>query len=257
MKSTIIIKKYKNIPKKLNNPTLIIGLPGIGLVGQILIKYLIKNLNAKNIADLISPHFPHQVLMTKSGLIKLIKNRFYLARTKNLDLIFLTGDVQALTSEGQYEVASKIISFASSLGVKRIIAIGGYSTGKLNENRRVFAVATSKDLVEKCREAGSIIGEAKGGIVGAAGLIPGLARLKKIDGICLMGETHGNYIDVSAASSVATVLQKILGVEFDLEELRREAEEKEKIIRKIEEEVKRQLTQPFKDEERKDISYIR
>jgi len=37
---------------------LIEGLPGLGMVGKIAVKYLIKQLKAKKFAELYSPHFP-------------------------------------------------------------------------------------------------------------------------------------------------------------------------------------------------------
>jgi proteasome assembly chaperone (PAC2) family protein len=43
---------------QLKNPILIEGLPGLGLVGKIAIRYLIKQLKAQRFAYLYSPHFP-------------------------------------------------------------------------------------------------------------------------------------------------------------------------------------------------------
>ena len=36
-----------NVKKSLKKPVLFIGLPGIGLVGKIVVEYLVKNLKAK------------------------------------------------------------------------------------------------------------------------------------------------------------------------------------------------------------------
>lgn len=254
MEKTLIVEKKK--PGKLKNPILITGLPGIGLVGQVVCKYLISKQNGKKIADLYSPHFPHQVFMTKKGAIRPIKNMFYLVKTPKHDLILLVGDVQAITSEGQYEVAGKIIEYAQKLGAKQAISLGGYSTGKLNEKRKVFAVVTHKRLIPELKKLGVVFGEAKGAIVGAVGLIPLLAKLHGMEGACLMGETHGSYVDATSARQVIEVLEKKLGFTVDLSELEKQAKEGEKIIKKIEEEMQKQMVTPYNPEKR-DVSYIR
>ncbi len=64
MKETYI-KEFMEIEP--NNPVLIEGLPGLGLVGKIALRYLIKQLKAKKIAYLYSPHFPYFVLVNKKG----------------------------------------------------------------------------------------------------------------------------------------------------------------------------------------------
>ena len=58
MKETYI-KQFMEIEP--NNPVLIEGLPGLGLVGKIALRYLIKQLKAKKVAYLYSPHFPYFV----------------------------------------------------------------------------------------------------------------------------------------------------------------------------------------------------
>lgn len=255
MKETLVVEN-KQKPKKFRNPVLLTGLPGIGLVGQVVCKYLISKMNGKKIADLYSPHFPHQVFMTKKGAIRPIKNMFYHVKLAKYDIIILVGDVQALTSEGQYEVAGKILDYVQKLGVKEVISIGGYSTGKINEKGRVLAVVTHKELIPKFKKIGVIFGEAKGAIVGAAGLIPFLAKLRDMRGICLMGETHGSYVDATAAQHVIKVLEKRLEFTLDLSDLVKQAKEGEKIIKKIEEEVQKQMVTPY-NPEKKDVSYIR
>ena len=74
MIETTIIEKKK--VRRLRNPVLLTGLPGIGLIGQVVGRYLVEELKAKKVANLLSPHFPHQVFMTKRGGLRIIKNSF-------------------------------------------------------------------------------------------------------------------------------------------------------------------------------------
>ena len=252
VKETKIVEKEKI---KLKNGVLVVGLPGIGLIGRVVGRYLAEELKGKKVADLFSPHFPHQVFMTKKGGLRLINNRFYLVKGKKYDILVLTGDIQAMSTVGQYEVATAILEYSKRVGVNFVITVGGYSTGKVNETRRIFGVATSKEALTKFKKHGVIFGEARGSIVGAAGLLPAIGRLHHIQGICLMGETHGGYVDVTAAKNIVGLLSKYLGFEIDLKKLEAKAKESEKVLKKIEEEVQRTMI-PY-DAGKKGVSYIR
>jgi len=252
MDKTTVVEKEK--VKKLKKPILIIGLPGIGLIGQVVGRYVTKELKAKKIANLYSPHFPHQVFMTKKGGMRLIKNSFYLYKGKKRDMVMLVGDVQALNSQGQYEVAGYILEYARKLGVKEIISVGGYSTGKISEQRKIYAVTTSEKTRAALKKLGVVFGVAKGSIVGAAGIIPALGKISNMEGICLMGETHGGYVDTPAAREIVKVISAYLGVPISLKRIDERARESEKVLKKIEDEIKKSMETEVG---RQSVSYIR
>src|SRR3989344_199921 len=111
MNETRIIMKGK-VRIKLKKPVLVVGLPGIGLVGKLAVEHMVKELKAEKIADLYSPHFPHQVIMLKKGTLRMLKNKFYAWRNVKKggsDVVLLVGDVQAVTSEAQYEVCGRML----------------------------------------------------------------------------------------------------------------------------------------------------
>jgi len=253
MKETIIVEKKKI---KLKNGVLVTGLPGIGLIGRTVGRYIAEELKGEKIAELYSPYFPHQVFMTKKGGIRLIKNTIYHVKCKKRDMVILTGDVQALSSKGQYEVAGKILDYAEKIGAELVLTIGGYSTGKLNEKRRLYGVATHEEVMEWLKKNGVEFGIARGSIVGAAGLVPALAKLRNIKGACLMGETHGGYVDVKAANEMVELLARLLGFVIDTKKLETKAKEGEKILKKIEEEVQKNMITPY-EPTGGSVSYIR
>lgn len=233
IETTIIEKKHV----KMKNPILIEGLPGIGLVGKIAADLLIDQLKAEKVADLYSPHFPHQVIMQKNGVMRMIKNRFYYAKGKKNDFLILVGDVQAVTSEAQYEVTGKMLDYAEKKGVKLTITLGGYGTGKVHDKPRVFGIVSNKPMVEEYKKYGIIFGESKGSIIGAAGLLLGMGKLRSMPGICVMGETHGGFVDAKSAQSVLEVLCKLLEVKVDLKKLDSRAKEGEKFAKKMEQDA--------------------
>jgi uncharacterized protein (TIGR00162 family) len=256
MIETAIIEKKKL--KKLKDGILITGLPGIALIGQVVGRYMVDELKAEKVANIVSPHFPHQVFMTKRGGFRIIKNSFYLFRGKKRDVLILLGDIQAMSSVGQYEVAGKILDYCKKVGVKEIMTIGGYSTGKIvaEGKRKVFAVSTSEKLRDKLKKYGILFGEARGSIVGAAGILPALGKIQGIDGSCIMGETHGSYVDAPAAKQIVQILAKYVQVKIDLKRLDKRARESQKILKKVQEEVRKTMESQF-EAEAKHVSYIR
>ena len=233
MIETTIIEKKKI---KMKSPILIEGLPGIGLVGKIAADLIIEQLKAEKVADLYSPHFPHQVIMQKNGVMRMIKNRFFFAKGKKHDLLILVGDVQAVTSEAQYEVTGKMLDYAEKKGVCLTITLGGYGTGKVHDKQRVFGIVSNKPMVETYKKYGILFGESKGSIIGAAGLLLGLGKLRNMPGLCLMGETHGGFVDAKSAQSVLEVLCNLLEIKVDLKKLDARAKEGEKFAKKMEQE---------------------
>ncbi|MDD5171932.1 MAG: proteasome assembly chaperone family protein [Candidatus ainarchaeum sp.] len=254
MKDTVIIEKVKM--KKLHNAVLLTGLPGIGLIGQVVGRYLVEELRAEKVANIYSPHFPHQVFMTKKGGIRLIRNSLYLHKGKKRDVLILLGDIQAMSSVGQYEVAGVILDYCKSMNVTEVLTVGGYSTGKIAEERRVFGVATSDALRNRFKKLGVIFGEAKGSIVGAAGLLPALGKQKDLEGSCIMGETHGSYIDTASARQIVLLLSKYLDMKVDLKRLNKQAQESQKILKKVQDEVQKSMAAQFESANR-NVSYIR
>ncbi|MCL4373672.1 MAG: proteasome assembly chaperone family protein [Candidatus Marsarchaeota archaeon] len=231
-----IIRMKKGV--ELNKPILVVGLPGIGSVGKLVVEHLRKEFKAERFATLYSPHFPHQVMMRSDGGIKLVSNSFYYIKQKSgsHDLVILTGDVQAVTPEGQYEVNAKIIKFFKEvLKGTFVYTIGGYSEADAFVSKpRVFANATSKKVIAQFAGADVQFGKTKGAIWGSAGLLIAFAKMSKIDGICLMGETGLLDVDPAAAKAVLLVLSKKLGLKINTENLDKMIESTAKMLKELE-----------------------
>jgi uncharacterized protein (TIGR00162 family) len=241
-----------------NNPVLIEGLPGLGLVGKIALRYLIKQLKAKKIAYLYSPHFPYFVLVNKKGNARLLRGAFYYYQNpKGNDILLFTGDSQSQTIEGQYEIADSMLDFAEKNNVKTIATIGGYRM-EPTEKPKVYIAATSKEIRDKAIQAGATLSASGSPIVGTAGLILGLAKFKKIDALCLLGETRGYLPDPLAAKSVLEVLKEAFNFDLDLECLDEEIARAETMaarLQQIEEKRAVQAEETRKEEDKK-TTYI-
>ncbi|MBU5575009.1 MAG: proteasome assembly chaperone family protein [Candidatus Aenigmatarchaeota archaeon] len=252
------IKILKEV--KLNNPILLVGLPGIGNVGRVAIGYMVHKLNAEKFAELYSPSFYPSVLIHNNA-VHLLRNEFYYWKNpKGRDLILLIGDMQTYDPKAHYEIAGKIVDFAISLGVKEIITIGGFGTGTIIKKPKVYGVLGNQKLIQKYKDYGINfnVSDKIGMIIGAAGLIVGLGNLKNIDGIVLLGETSGIPIltDPSAAESVLEVLQKIININIDLTELEEKAKAMNEFIKKLDEIQRRASEEIQKGKKTEEVTYI-
>jgi len=250
------IKEFAEIQP--NNPVLIEGLPGLGLVGKIALRYLIKQLKAKKIAYLYSPHFPYFVLVNKKGNVRLLRGVFYYYQNpKGNDIILFTGDSQSQTIEGQYEIADRMLDFSEKHGVKSIATIGGYRL-EPTEKPKVFIAATNPELLNKALQSGATLSASGSPIVGTAGLILGLSKFKKIEALCLLGETRGYLPDPLAAKSVLEVLSSTFNFDLDLSGLNEEIAKAETMVTKLQQiEEKRAIqAEETKKQEDKKTTYI-
>ncbi|AIF69110.1 3-isopropylmalate dehydratase [Palaeococcus pacificus DY20341] len=256
MKESIVIVYER---PELNDPIFIEGLPGIGLVGKLAADHLIKELGAKKFADLYSPHFLHQVLVKKDSTVDLMKNEFYYWKSpdeEHRDLIIITGDTQVppTDSYGHFEVVGKMLDFVEQFGAREIITMGGFQVPELQGEPKVLGSVTHLELKEKYKDFPIFFREDEGGaIVGAAGLLLGIGKLRGMKGICLLGESLGYVVDAKAAKAVLSVVAQILGLEIDMSDLDERAKETEEILKKVQEMQKamfeQQMPQPSTEEE--------
>ena len=220
---------------ELDNPIFIEALPGLGHVGKLAADHMIDELNATKFAEIYSPSFPPQVLIKEDGIIDNMLNELYYLKDvgeDNLDLIILVGNTQALSPEGQYLVCQDISEFVKGYGISSIVTMGGMAIPQPVENPNVYGAATNEANVELLKEAEIGIRSNDGGIVGASGLFLGLGVRQGIEGICLMGETPGYFIDAESAEAILKKLSLLLNFEINTDKLDERAEETRKMIAK-------------------------
>jgi len=256
MRKTVVRERSKVI---LRDPILVEGLPGLGTVGKIAVQYLRRQMKAKRLADLYSPHFAYYVLVNKRGSVRLLRNEFHYWRNQQSenDLILLTGDTQAQTIEGQYEVASSILDYAQSKGVKLVITVGGYKT-EVKDTPRVVAASTNGQILKMALESGAVSSPSGNPIVGISGLLLGLARFRNVDALCLLGETPGYIPDPMAAKKILNVITSLLKIEVNLEGLEKEIDKSDQIMERMREiEKQRQLAvQRMRKADEERVTYI-
>jgi uncharacterized protein (TIGR00162 family) len=231
------IKILKEITTK--DSILISGLPGIAHIGKLSINYLIQELKAKIFGKIYSRFFPPYVLIGKNGVVEMLKNElYYWEGDKRKRIFFFTGNTQASSPEGQYDIANKVLDTVIDLGVKKVFSIAAFLTPKSFEKPRVFGTTTTPSLIEEMKGYG-ILPLDQGVISGTNGLIFGLAKKKKLDGICLLGETPGYQtqtgqylLDAKAVKAVLEILTKILEFKINMDPLDKWTEQMDDLIRR-------------------------
>lgn len=233
----LVIKK---VPLK--NAALIVGLPGIGLVGKISVDYLMKELKPQKIADVLSDSFPPSV-HTKNSKIFLIKNEIFHLNYKGRDFVFLAGPVQPAldmklgSAQEHYEFAETLVNFFKSIGVTEIVTLAGVNVGdkRINEKPGVVVASSDDTLLDDWKKAGAKEDKKEGLISGAAGLIVGLGALHGVKGVCLMGETNAQLIygDQGSAKSVVTLIAKKFGFKVDMKSLEKDSKQIEKAFKDL------------------------
>jgi uncharacterized protein (TIGR00162 family) len=196
----------------LENPIFVQGLPGFGNVGKIAAHLLIKFCGAKPFMELYSPSFPDYVSVSSKGICHLPRYEFYAAHMEKNDFIVMTGDTQPSFDDvlAHYAICSEILDVAKTRGCNLIITIGGMPITE--EKAQVFVAATSARLAQEFMDKGAVI-YSKGRIIGATGLMLGLAKENDMEGVCLLGATSGLSADRGAGFSVFKFLMKALGNE--------------------------------------------
>ena len=251
-----------NIKKKLKNPVLLIGLPGIGLVGKIVVEYLVKNLKAKKIGEIDGSFFPPMVLVNDTNEVKLITDNLFLYNGKEQDFLFLTGDFQpylddALAVEQHHYFSKKIIEFAKKEGVKKVYTFAGLDIGdtRITKNSDLYFATNNKKEVSKLKAKKIKLATNGLTISGVAGLTLGYAYKEGISGVCILSETSSKLIygDFDAAKNILKFVKKELSLDLNLKDIQKDARKITDAFKKVVEELK---TIPRQEKESK-LTYIR
>lgn len=248
---------------QLKDAVLLVGLPGIGLVGKIAVDYLLKQFKTEKIAEVLSDSFPPSV-HTKDSKVFLIKDDVFHFNFKGKDFLFLVGPVQPTldfkvgSSHEHYEFAETLVGWFKSIGVAELVTLAGINVGdnRLNKKPEVIIAGTEDSVLELWKKFGAKEDKKEGLISGAAGLFVGIGRLHSIKGACLMGETNPQlvYGDHGSAKQVVEILSKRFGFNVKMKSIEKEAKQIEKAFK----ELSSSLEHPIDDADKTDnLSYVR
>lgn len=210
------IKLVEYYRPQVDNPVLIQGLPGVGLVGKLTADFLIKQFKPEKFASIFSeyltlPSGALGVLLKSRNSIEIYSYDFYHIDAENADLILLTAEVQP-TTWGQYPMANQVLDFFKRLGGTTVVTMGGNVVQRYENT--VYACASNAKLLKMLSKY-RVLPLQGGEVTGACGLLAGLAPVKGMDSFCLLSSTRGAYPDPKAARRLLKVIDAMYGINVD------------------------------------------
>jgi uncharacterized protein len=210
------------------NPIILGGFPGMGLVGNIVAQFFIDQLDMKLCGRVDSKLFP-PIAILYGGLVK-GPVRIYEKVEKNLIIIFSDIPIDPIISR---EVGTAIVKWAKDLQPREMISLAGLAT--TGEEHKVFGAATTQELLDRIKSHVEVF--EMGTITGVPGTVMNECLNQGIPGVCILGETRGPNPDPRASIDVVKAMNSIYGFNLDIKPMEEQAEEIEKMLHKLSEQI--------------------
>ncbi|MGV8150656.1 MAG: PAC2 family protein [Candidatus Woesearchaeota archaeon] len=260
--STWQVTEFFDLRKKISNPILIAGMPGIGNVGKISMDMLVEETKAVPVVSFFSYEMPNSVFVNENNIVELPKIVLYHKKIDGKDFLFLTGDVQPTTERSCYEFCDILLDLVSKCGLKNkanlksqsvgarkinndrfhILTLGGIGLNEIPEKPKVYITGNDKkfvDIVSDKMKKSKISHETKiygmvGPIIGVSGILLGLSRERNIPAYSLLAETYGHpiYVGLKGSKSILEIINKYYDLGINLKRLDKEILQIDTLIEK-------------------------
>lgn len=225
-----------------DNPMVILGFVGPGLVGGIAITHLIDQMKMKEIAHIRSKHLPSAVVFIDGKL----RHPFRIYTNEKKNLIAVVCEV-SIPSEGHYPIASSLLNWIESKNAKELIVLEGIAVRGIPKKRESYCVA-EQQKIQECQKMGIKVLSA-GIIHGIVGSILNECLIRKIEGIAFMTPAVTFIPDPEGAALLVEVLNKVYGFNVNTDQLLGSAQElKQKLM-----EIAKNHKNMVKSEEKKGV----
>lgn len=214
---------------------------GVGQVALIVARYLREKLDAEEIGELKSFHFFDPTGVAVKGNVvqepQFPNNMVYYWKNPadpKADLLIFLGEAQPPSRS--YDLAHCVVDLAVKFKVTKVFTCAAALVRMhYTEPSRVWGVATETKLLHQFKGHDVVMrGELQ--IAGMNGVLLGVAKERKIEGYCLLGEVpmYATRIpNPKAALAVVGALCKVLGVSVDLSDLKQQAAEAQEEMKRL------------------------
>ncbi|HUY00644.1 MAG TPA: PAC2 family protein [Candidatus Deferrimicrobium sp.] len=214
------LKELTEVPA-LRSPIVLIGMPGIGLVGKLAVLSVINSLKCSLYGEIYYHDFPPHVIINQAqiNMPKIVIYTKQLPESLEHDLIIMTGDYQPTTSLGIYALSDFICQLCQKLQAHLIISTGAFVPESMDEKRKVYISSTNQTWIDfflSSSTQSTVI--LKGGYIsGANGIIPAWSAIHyDIPGVCILADTLPLLqIDPVASKELIRVLNALFKLEVD------------------------------------------
>ncbi len=205
----------------------VVGFPGIGLVGSIAANYLIAALNLQRIASIISPDFPPMAVL-KGGRVS-SPARIHAAPMvcgesgKCNQLAVVMSDFPP-RAEILHELCQELLSWCLDKKVLEIVVLEGLTRPEGGTDSYVYGAANNQMALDRLERL-NVRSMGEGIISGLSGLLSYLGEARGLNVTCLLAETTKDFPDARSAAKLLEVLDPLLPqIKIDAKPLYRQAE---------------------------------
>ncbi len=212
-----IYREYRPLGKP---KFLIIGLPDVGLVGEIAAVHLIRSLGLVDSIGVDSYTMLPPVAVIKSGE-GLCPLRIY----SGGNLSVMVTDI-ALSPRAVVPLALSIVEFSRLRGVEFLIGLTGVANPERAEieKPKVYWLASTGEASNLISKAPGVKRAEEGYIVGPYAIILKESIRRRVNTLIIMADSFLDLPDPEAAAEILKTLSYILGVEIPVEKLVEEGE---------------------------------
>ncbi|AKH97049.1 proteasome assembly chaperone family protein [Halanaeroarchaeum sulfurireducens] len=227
-----------------NEPTLIEGLPGHGLVASIAVDQLTQQLDLEHHGNIYADEFP-PVVTFEDGMVR---DPVRVYGGKNPDVMTLKSDMPL--PPNSFEPLSKCVLHDLSEEFDQAIFLAGAPAESEDERGEVTGVATTERMREKLQEANIELASEPGLVGGVTGALVRECFHGDVPSAVLIVKSHPFLPDPGAAQEVIeNALEPLVDFDIDTSELEQQAEEIQKRMAQVAEQYQ-QMVQEQQESQR-------
>lgn len=214
-KDGLQLSETVSIPK---GPTIVSGLPDVGLVGLLAASHMISQLKLQEAGAIESDLLPPMIVLHNG----LPKTPIRIFAGKSLVVIISETTIPMPLIR---PLATGLVDWARGKGAKLMLSLGGMAVANRQDidAPKVFAALSGKEMESRLRGTAEVLEE--GYIVGAYGLMLRKCAEASVPAITLLTQSYYNYPDPVAAAASLTAVNKILDLNVDVSDLLKNGEE--------------------------------
>ena len=213
----ILIIETKKIDVK--DPTIIEGIPDIGLVGSIAVSHMIAEAKFEEVGYIQSDLFPPVMVVHERKVLNPVR-------------IFQKDKILAILSEipidpkAGFILSKRLTEWYKEKGAELIISISGTPIQERIDidEPQVFGTSNNDAILKKMGESGVVVLE-EGFISGFYALILKNSIEIGLKSSIFLAQCYTSYPDPGAAASILKILNKMLNLNIDVKQLIDQAEE--------------------------------
>jgi proteasome assembly chaperone (PAC2) family protein len=214
--------------------------PGVSNVSMIVAAYLQRKLGFKKMGQIEPSYFFDPIgVAVENNMVEaphFPRNEFYYWKNKPgaNDILLFIGEAQP-AAKG-YELANCVLDVGERFQVKRVYTCAAALT-KIHHTElpNVWGVGTNQRIADDLKHY-DLMRRSSFQIAGLNGLLLGVAKERRIEGACLLGEVPMYATKIQnpmAALAILRVLVMMLGIDIDLGELAQMAGETKERMRQM------------------------